>query len=192
MANGMLTSPQLTVPGWGGSGANHWQTHWERDFGETRIVLGDWCDPSRANWIAALDRAVVSLARRDPRPPVLVAHSLGCLIVAEWARTTRHPIRAALLVAPADVDREACSLALRGFGPVPRHPLPFSSLVVTSDNDPHVSVARADEIATAWGSEFYVIQSAGHINADSGHGPWPEGHALLERLLRRTQLSRAG
>ena len=27
-----------------------------------------------------------------------------------------------------------------------------------------------------------VLAGAGHINAASGHGPWPEGFALLERL----------
>jgi predicted alpha/beta hydrolase family esterase len=35
-----------------------------------------------------------------------------------------------------------------------------------------------------WGSTFVEIGSAGHINADSGHGKWPAGIALLERLLR--------
>jgi len=28
------------------------------------------------------------------------------------------------------------------------------------------------------------LESAGHINAASGHGPWPEGERFLDRLMR--------
>jgi predicted alpha/beta hydrolase family esterase len=27
------------------------------------------------------------------------------------------------------------------------------------------------------------LESAGHINAASGHGPWPEGERLLDQLM---------
>lgn len=60
-------------------------------------------------------------------------------------------VRAALLVAPADVDSNARLPDLADFRPVPREPLPFRSLVVTSDDDPYVSVGRAKWFATAYG-----------------------------------------
>ncbi|MBV8755845.1 MAG: alpha/beta hydrolase [Deltaproteobacteria bacterium] len=185
-------SPHVIVPGWGGSGARHWQSLWERELGADRVVLADWFDARPDVWTAALDRTLDALARRDSRPPVLVAHSLGCVVVARWARTAKRAVRAALLVAPADVEREGCTAALREFRPLPRHALPFSSAVVTSDDDPYVAVARADALATAWGSDFYVVPAGGHLNADSGLGAWLEGRALLDRLLQRTAFSRAG
>jgi predicted alpha/beta hydrolase family esterase len=69
-----------------------------------------------------------------------------------------------------------------GFAPVPLEPLPFASIVVSSDNDPYVALDRAREYAAAWGSTLHVLPGAGHINAASGHGPWPEGFALLDSL----------
>jgi predicted alpha/beta hydrolase family esterase len=55
--------------------------------------------------------------------------------------------------------------------------------VVASTNDPFARLDRAKTFATAWGSELVILESAGHINAASGHGPWPEGERLLEKLV---------
>jgi predicted alpha/beta hydrolase family esterase len=41
-------------------------------------------------------------------------------------------------------------------------------------------------LADLWGSCFVNVGARGHINPDSGHGPWPEGEALLQDLLRIT------
>jgi len=187
-----VCSPVLVIPGWGGSGPDHWQTHWQHDLSASRIELADWFDPRRDAWLDALDSAVATLARRDPRPPVLVAHSLGCIVLGHWARRARRAIRAAFLVAPADVERAACVPVLRELGPVPDQPLPFSSLVVTSDDDPHVTVERAERFAAWWGSDLHVIHAGGHLNAASGLGRWPHGRELLAGLLRRTEIVLAG
>ena len=42
----------------------------------------------------------------------------------------------------------------------------------------------AKALARSIGSRFINAGSAGHINVDSGHGPWPEGEALSQELLR--------
>ena len=42
----------------------------------------------------------------------------------------------------------------------------------------------AKRCAKAWGSRFVDIGQAGHINADSGHGEWKEGYALLQQFMR--------
>lgn len=184
-------SPLLIVPGWGGSGPDHWQTYWQHDFAAPRVELADWFCPQPQTWVAALDAALSSLARRDSRPPVLVAHSLGCIAVAHWSRRTRHAIRAALLVAPADIEHSPSLARLRPFGPVPQHPLPFSSLVVASDDDPYTAPERAEAFSLRWGSQFHLIPGVGHINAASDLGHWTYGRDLLARLLGRTQLSRS-
>ena len=36
-------------------------------------------------------------------------------------------------------------------------------------------IAFAEAKAAQWGSRLVAAGEAGHINADSGHGPWPEG-----------------
>ncbi len=174
--------PYLIIPGWTGSGPDHWQSRWERELvGATRVEMPDWHAPQRADWMEALDRAVGALAEA----PILIAHSLGCLAVAHWAVRSTHRVRAALLVAPADVERASSPPALRGFAPVPRGRLRFPSRVVASDDDPFVTLPRGRQIALEWGSDLSVLDGAGHINTESGHGPWPAGLALLRRLEQK-------
>ena len=64
----------------------------------------------------------------------------------------------------------------------PQQRLAVPSTVVASDNDPYCPVRLAGAYARAWGSEFVRLNDAGHINVDSGHGPWPLGLALLQSL----------
>ena len=58
-------------------------------------------------------------------------------------------------------------------------------MVVASTTDPLVSVPRARGFAADWGADFQLAGDAGHINAASGHGPWPEGLLMLGELLKR-------
>jgi predicted alpha/beta hydrolase family esterase len=116
---------------------------------------------------------------------VLVAHSLGCVTVAHWATDHRHEVAGALLVAPPDVEHDWAAEVVRDFAPIPLAPLPFASIVVASTDDPYADIGRAESWACAWGSRFVSLGPAGHINADSGFGPWPEGLALLDELIAR-------
>jgi len=172
------TTRFFIVPGLGNSGPDHWQTYFECVQPEfTRIVQHEWDAPDRAEWVAAIEEALVGeyLAH-----VVIIAHSLGCATVAHWAATYGHCIKGALLVAPSDVETpHYAAFPTTGFGPMPLQRLPFPSKVVASTNDPWVSEARARLFAEAWGSELVVLGPAGHINAASGHGDWPEGLALL-------------
>lgn len=174
----------LTVPGLDGSGPAHWQTIWERTRTDTvRVELGQWALPHRNSWISRLDQAI----RAARGPVVLVAHSLGCMAVAWWgmyaSQPRNWPVAAALLVAPADVDRPDTSERIKPFAPAPRGSLPFRSVVVASSDDPWMTSEHARGLAIDWGSRFVDAGALGHINADSGLGAWTEGQALLEELI---------
>lgn len=178
----------LIVPGWHGSADAHWQSHWQRTLpNSTRVAQHNWLTPLRADWVAELERCIAS----DPRPVVLVAHSLGCITVAHWAAQAPlallQRVRGALLVAPADVERSNCPEALRNFAPIPRQPLPFASQLIGSDNDTAASAARAVELGQDWGSEVAILAGAGHINVNSGHHQWEQGFAYLYRLQSRIE-----
>ena len=69
-----------------------------------------------------------------------------------------------------------------GFSPVPLIKLPFPSIVVASTNDFFVTLERAQQFATAWGSEFVNIGDAGHLNVASGYGEWDAGLEILKKL----------
>ena len=176
----MQETPRVfIVPGLGNSGPAHWQTHFERQHPEfTRIQQQEWDAPNRADWVATLEAA---LQGEDLSRVVLVAHSLGCATIAHWAAQYGRSIRGALLVAPSDVETaHYAAFPTTGFAPMPLARLPFASKVVFSQNDEWVSPVRARQFAAAWGSELVDIGAVGHINAASGHGPWPAGLALLE------------
>src|SRR3954463_13846786 len=91
----------ITLPGLGGSGETHWQTLWERaDARVTRFQPASWDRPDLDDWEQSLERTVARCAA----PPVLVAHSLACLLVAHWAARSRSAIAGACLVAVPDPD----------------------------------------------------------------------------------------
>ncbi len=181
----------LIIPGWAGSGPDHWQSYWEQDLaGAARVEMPDWLEPKRDAWLTALDSAIAA----SSEPPILVGHSLGCIAVAHWAALGRGRVRGALLVAPPDLDRPIDVLA--EFAPVPREPLPFPSRIVASDDDPYARLAYSRALADAWGSDITVLEGAGHINAESGLGRWRDGHAWLgfaaKRASRRVPRVRRG
>jgi len=172
----------LLLPGWQGSGPDHWQMRWAKVHGYSVVEQNDWLRPRRGDWLARLDEVVIDA----PGPVVLVAHSLGCILVSAWASFSRHTakVRAALLVAPGDVAQPALQEALPGWLPFEGRPLPFRSIVVGSDNDPYCSAERAQQLARNWSARWVGLGAAGHINADSSLGDWPQGHTLLQTLLK--------
>ena len=176
-----MDTPVLLLPGWQNSGPAHWQSRWEARYGYIRVQQHDWMRPLRGDWMAQLEEAVLSCAR----PCVLVAHSLGCLLVASWAAHSRNTakVRAAMLVAPGDAEREALRPVLTSWAPVTMQALPFSSVLFASRNDPYCSFERASAMAQAWGARCIDYGMAGHINADSALGDWPEGQAHLLQIL---------
>ena len=171
----------LLLPGWHDSGSGHWQSRWELLHGYHRVVQHDGERPLRGDWSARLEEVVLS----RPEPVLLVAHSLGCLLVAAWAAHSRlvGRVRAALLVAPADPERPELQALLRSWSPVDRQRLPFPALLVGSHNDPFCRFERAQGLAADWGAHFHDAGEAGHINADSDLRDWTEGHALLGELI---------
>lgn len=178
-------APVLIIPGLFNSGPDHWQTHLERSTpGAERVEQFDWERPTLGDWTASLVDAV----RRRPGA-VLVGHSLGCALIAHLAQLRgARGIGAALLVAPADVNRDGpAGRLLTGFSPIPRLSFPFPSVVVASRNDPYVAFDRAAAFARSWGSELVDLGQAGHINVEAGYGPWPAGRDLLDALSAKAR-----
>ncbi|MDE2370622.1 MAG: alpha/beta hydrolase [Burkholderiales bacterium] len=174
----------LLLPGWLNSGADHWQTRWEILHGHERVEQSDWVTPLRGDWMMRLEETLLA----DGRPAVLVAHSLGCHLVAAWAAHTshRHRVCAALLVAPPDLDRREGLPPLHSWSPVLRHRLPFAATMVYSENDPWAEADWSRALAADWGASTHPIGAAGHVNGESGLGAWREGLTLLARLIEST------
>jgi len=186
----------LMVPGLGGSGEDHWQWLWLRDVADGRFVAqADWTCPDIDVWLAVLNRTIAACRK----PVVLIAHSLGCALVAHWSERSqrgepenpRATVAAAMLVAPGDVDRDWPEFeVIRPFAPMPLPRFAFPSIVVASTDDYFVSAERAQHFARCWGSEYVSVGPIGHISAESGCGPWPQGKAVLANFLQQQQMPR--
>lgn len=172
----------LIVPGWTNSGPEHWQTRWQgRMSSARRVDLGSWDHPVRTEWAGALVAAVETAQK----PVLFAAHSLGALAVVHAAPLfPSGKVAGAFLVAVPDLEQQRPPEIDPAFTPIPMLPLPFPSVVVHSNSDPYCTVARALAFAAAWGSETADAGDAGHINAASGHGPWPEGLMRLGGFLK--------
>lgn len=182
----------LIVPGWSSSGPDHWQSRWERNLSTARRVeQDDWIKPDRDRWVGRL----IAEAAGSARPVVLIAHSLGvATVVHAAAKLPAGIVAGAFLVAPADVEEaadwpvtqgEIFSSVESGFAPLPEAPLPFPAALVASSNDPYCRLDRARHLANCWHARLIEAGAAGHINAHSGHGPWPEGLLHLGGLLKQ-------
>jgi len=172
----------LLLPGWKASGSDPWPVRWAKVHGYSVVEQNDCLRPRRGDWLARLDEVVIDA----PAPVVLVAHSLGCNLVSAWATFSRHTakVRGALLVAPVDMALPALQEALPGWLPIERQPLPFRSIVVGSDLDPYCSAERAQQLARDWSARWVGPGAAGHIPADAPLSDWPQGHTLLQTLLK--------
>lgn len=172
----------LLIPGIDGSPAPHWQAWWQAtDPTAITVHQDDWSNPTPQAWEAEVAGAVL----QHPGS-ILVAHSLGCLVVARLlAHWPQLRIAGALLVAPADASR---STRLRYFADTPRLQLPAPATVVASRNDPWMSFGDAFDLADDWGAAFVDLGAAGHINVASGFGPWQKGKELRDALARRSRL----
>jgi predicted alpha/beta hydrolase family esterase len=56
--------------------------------------------------------------------------------------------------------------------------------VAASTNDPFGEQIAAQNLALDIGAAFSDAGEAGHINVESGHGPWPEGILRFAGFLK--------
>lgn len=176
----------LLIPGLGDSLHGHWQHRWEHKMANARLVdQDDWNTPMLEPWLNNIEQAIIMATR----PVILVGHSLGvCAIVHTAQRLKDTKVKGAYLVSPPDLDENTNVPAeALPFANVPRDPLPFPSLLIASSNDVFCTIERAADLANAWGSEFHDAGEMGHINLESGHGPWPEGLMMFTRLMKRAK-----
>jgi predicted alpha/beta hydrolase family esterase len=172
----------LFIAGLNGSGHDHWQTRWRRRMPNARLVeQADWDRPDREAWVGA----IVAACEVAERPILLLAHSLGVIALAHAAPLLpAERIKGAFLVsAPSDETLTAVGAA--DFAPAPIAPLPFPSLLLASRNDPYGDFDDAERKALAWRSRLHDAGESGHINVESGHGPWPEGAMRLAGFVKR-------
>lgn len=172
-----MNTTYILVPGYTNSGPEHWQSFMERKYSNVvRVQQEDWNTPSSA-WVDRLSQ-VIEETHGDM---VLLGHSCGAVAITQWAAThSCSRVRALILVAPADVDAETAIAPIRPQRPLPSEHLGFSSLLIYSDNDEHLSETRARSLAEMWGCETRLFRAAGHIHTAAGYGEWQDGERIFQ------------
>lgn len=171
----------LIIPGYTNSGPDHWQTRWEQKLSTARRVeQKEWSKPVFEDWVSTLIKAVDEASK----PVVLVAHSLGVATAIHAVPHIKDKIAGGFFVAPPDVsDATIRPKHLMTFGPYPLEKLPFPTITIASRNDPFSKYEAAQEYSESWGSTLIDAGESGHINAESGHGPWPEGTMVFSQFM---------
>jgi len=177
----------LVIPGLRDSGPAHWQTWLQTQYkGAVRVKQQDWHHADLDAWADQIQRTIDRAGRQATW--VAVAHSFGCLALAHHlAQRSAQPgrgIQSALLVAPADPVKFEVAHRL------PQQGLGIPATVVGSENDPWMQLDDAREWAHRWGAGFQHIGQAGHINTESGFGPWPLARFKVDQLIRDQQRQR--
>lgn len=184
----------LIVPGLRDHVSAHWQTLLEAKLCQQGRKVAS-VPPMGREDLDCQQRvdAIEQVARGIEGPFVIVAHSGGCIMVSHWAQQTRCKVQAALLATPPDFERPMPegypsleALHTGGWLPVPRQPLPFSSVVVASRNDPLAGFLRVEALARDWGSVLMNLGEVGHLNPASGYGEWPVAEFLIDALATRS------
>ena len=137
------------------------------------MVIGYWLSVI-GYWLLAIyfGRAGDSCVHFAPVFPVtLIAFSIFIIKLGSCAK-----LDSCLLRLPEIDD---------AFAPLPRDPLPFPALFIASRSDPYHDYEASEELAYAWGARIADAGHAGHINAESGHGPWPEGLMSFAGFLKK-------
>ncbi|TAK94068.1 MAG: alpha/beta hydrolase [Aquabacterium sp.] len=181
----------LIIPGLRNSGHGHWQSWLQTQYrGAVRVTQANWDTPDLQSWSNQIDH---TLARHAPDTQwIAVAHSFGCLALAHYlsaqkalaqARTGDRAdgICAALMVAPADPVKFQLTEQL------PHDGLCLNATVVGSENDPWMPLERARLWADRWGAGFHNLGEAGHVNTESGFGPWPLARYKVDQMIRYLQ-----
>jgi predicted alpha/beta hydrolase family esterase len=172
----------IYLAGINNSEPEHWRRLWYAKIGGVWVEHADWNHPKASEWVSDLVRAIDA----NPGPKVFLAHSLGCLLTAQWALNYHdHQLAGAFLVAAPDPSGQAFPKTAEGFSsPLLGRP-PFPTWLLASQNDSYSTFEFSEKLAFHWNSRFIDVGEIGHINLKSNLGFWDEGWSYFQEFLKK-------
>jgi len=164
----------LLLHGWGGSDYPHWQS-WlacelTKAYGTVSFpLLHNPHFPSKNRQMRQIREIL-----EDLRPDTVICHSLANIL---WFHLCNEggipPIKRLLLVSPPSLHTRL--EILKKFFPVdlPADLYAKEAMLVTSTTDPYLTPKEAKELQERLKIPMKILENAGHINDESGYGPWP-------------------
>jgi predicted alpha/beta hydrolase family esterase len=164
----------LLLHGWGGSDFPHWQS-WlageiAKDYGEVCFLkFSDFDTPKLDTWKQELLEKLQSF-----QPDIVVCHSLANTLWLHLCKdNSLQEVQKLYLVAPPSLE---CKIdELSEFFPLstPKKLFAKDTLLISSTNDPYLSENEAHKLQKELQVKMKIIKNGGHLNAESGYGPWP-------------------
>ncbi|MEA3373099.1 MAG: alpha/beta hydrolase [Campylobacterota bacterium] len=164
----------LILHGWGGSDYPHWQS-WlageiAKNYGTVSFPLLDNPHfPSKNRWIKQVKALLKSF-----QPDTVICHSMANTL---WFHLCNEgeiaPVKQLLMVSPPRLDLKLDTI--KSFFPVavPKNLFADEAQLVTSTDDPYLTVDEAKDLQTALDVPMKVIENGGHLNVESNFGEWP-------------------
>lgn len=175
----------LLLAGWGGSDFPHWQS-WlageiAKDYGTVSFLkFSDFEFPNFAIWKKELLTHL-----KDFKPDIVICHSLANTLWFHLCNANSiTKVEKLYLVAPPS---QTCDIAeIESFFPLdmPKNAYADKTLLITSTNDPYMSMDEAKKLQDSLEVEMIVLKNAGHINAGSGYGEWPQILQMIQEDLK--------
>lgn len=167
-----MSNRTLILHGWGGSDAPHWQAKLAakiaENYGTVSFPLLDNCHfPSKNRWLKQVKKIL-----EEFKPETVVCHSLATTLWFWLCQEERVEVKRLFLVSPPSLTSNEATI--KTFFPcqLPHSVYAQEVHLIVSDNDPWITEKEAQEMANTLNATYTVIENAGHINADSGHGQW--------------------
>jgi hypothetical protein len=172
--------PVVILHGWEGSGLGHWQSllvdALREDGREVRYPeLPDADKPRLHAWLAALRDTLDGLPADGFD---VVAHSLAAVLWLHHCAdpgSAPRPARVALVAPPSP---QTPILGMAEFFPPPLdvdavRRAADGTVLIAGDDDPYTPEGIAAAYALPLKIPTTVIPGGGHLNLESGYGPWP-------------------
>ena len=172
--------PTVIVPGWHGSGPDHWQSWLETELGSAdrqtrRPDFADLDRPDLGQWLDALRAALADLPADGYD---VVAHSLGAVLWLHHVTDPGTSPRAARVLLVAPPSPRTSIPDIEAFFPPPMDVDTVrrgadGTVLVGGAGDPYLPEGIAEAYGRPLKMATTVIEDGGHVNVDSGYGPWP-------------------
>ena len=167
-----MSNKTLILHGWGGSDTPHWQAELaaeiSKNYGTVSFPLLDNCHfPSKNRWVKQV-KAILE----DFKPDTVVCHSLANTLWFWLCQEELETVERLFMVSPPSLTTTEATI--KTFFPcaIPKSVYAKEIHLIVSDNDPWVQLEEAEKLANNMNASYTVVENAGHINEDSGHGKW--------------------
>ena len=156
----------------------------KQDIYACALLLPSPEEPKLAEWLEEVKRHI---DRNLDDDVYLIGHSLGGTTILRYLEQFNSPNLKGVVIASAPCHPNANSkikdFLRTDFDWQKMKAQGVKVVVIQGDNDPHVPMSNAEEIAKELGGELIVIRNGGHLNGSAGFTELPEALRAIIKMM---------